>query len=84
MNSELQADKRFIEVLKQNWYKEREKREVIDDELSDVKECVKRVKENVRELEKIWNDTKLSLEKLFWILEVCLYVLCIKSSYTSF
>ena len=64
--------------MKQNYDKERGKRETTDDELSNVKKCIKRVKENVRELEKTWNDTKLSLEKLFLIAEVCLYVSYIK------
>ena len=74
LHSELEENKRFIEVLKQICDNEREKTEAIDDELTNAKECVKMVKENVKELEKIWNDTKLSLEKLFSIAEVCSYV----------
>ena len=58
-------------VLKQNYDEEREKREAIDDEFSNAKEGIKRLNENVKELEKIWNDTKLSMEKLFLIVEVC-------------
>ena len=60
------------EVLKQNFDKEREKREAIDDEFSTAKEGSKRLNKNVKELEKIWNDTKLSMGKLFLIAEVCL------------
>ena len=61
--------------MKQNCDNKKEKKEAIDDELSNAKECVKIVKENVEELEKIWNETKPSLEKLFLIAGVCSYVL---------
>ena len=58
--------------MKLNYDKEREKREAIDVEFSNTKECVKRLNENVKELENIWNDTKSSMTKLFLIAEVCL------------
>ena len=72
LHSDLEENKKFIEVLKLNYDKEREKREAIDVEFSNTKECVKRLNKNVKELENIWNDTKLSMEKLFLIAEVCL------------
>ena len=68
---ELEESKKYAEVLRQNFDKEREKREAIDNEFSNTKEGIKRLNENVKELEKIWNDTKLSMEKLFLIAEVC-------------
>ena len=68
---ELEESKRYAEVLRQNFDKESEKREAIDNEFSNTKEGIKRLNENVKELEKIWNDTKLSMEKLFLIAEVC-------------
>ena len=68
---ELEESKKYAEVLRQNFDKEREKREAIDNEFSNAKEDIKRLNENVKELEKIWNDTKLSMEKLFLIAEVC-------------
>ena len=71
LHSDLEENKKFIEVLKLNYDKEREKREAIDVEFSNTKECVKRLNKNVKELENIWNDTKLSMEKLFLIAEVC-------------
>ena len=68
---ELQESKKYTEILKQTFDKEREKRDAIDDEFSTAKEGSKRLNENVKELEKTWNDTKLSMEKLFLIAEVC-------------
>ena len=57
--------------MKLNCDKEREKREAIDVEFSNTKERVKKLNGSVKELENIWNDTKLSMEKLFLIVEVC-------------
>ena len=72
LRSGLEENKKFIEVLKLNCDKERKQREAIDVEFSNAKEHVKRLNGNVKELENIWNDTKLSMEKLFLIAEVCL------------
>ena len=69
---ELEESKKYAEVLRQNFDKEREKREAVDNEFSNAKEGIKRLNENVKELETKWNDTKLSMGKLFLIAEVCL------------
>ena len=71
MHSELEEDRRYMKVLCQNFDKEKVRREAIDDEFSSFKEAIKRLNENVKELEKIWSNTKLSMEKLFLIAEVC-------------
>ena len=71
LHSGLEENKKFVEVLKLNCDKEREKREAIDVEFSNTKERVKKLNGSVKELENIWNDTKLSMEKLFLIAEVC-------------
>ena len=71
MLSEREEDRRYIKVLSQNFDKEKGRREAIDDEFSSFKEAIKRLNENVKELVKIWSNTKLSMEKLFLIAEVC-------------
>ena len=71
MRFELQENKRYIETLKLNFDKESEKMKVTDDEFSNTKESLKKLNENVKEVEKMWNDIKLSMEKSF-LIKVCL------------
>ena len=68
---ELEESKKYTAVLKQNFDTEVEKREAIEDEVSKAKEGIKRLHDNIKDVEKIWNDTKISMEKLFLIVEVC-------------
>lgn len=68
---ELQENKRYIETLKLNFDKESEKMKATDDEFSNTKESLKRLNENAKEVGKMWNDIKLSMEKSF-LLKVCL------------
>ena len=78
---ELEESKKYIEVLKENFDKEN-KREAIEDEFINT-DGIKRLNKTVKEIEKIWNDTKLSMEKLFLIAEVGLlsgmwfYLMCV-------
>ena len=67
---ELQENKRYTEALKQNFEKESEKIKVTDDDFSKTKESLKRLNENAKEVEKIWNDIKQSMEKFFSV-KVC-------------
>ena len=78
---ELEESKKYIEVLKENFDK-KNKREAIEDEFINM-DGIKRLNKTVKEIEKIWNDTKLSMEKLFLIAEVGLlsgmwfYLMCV-------
>ena len=69
---ELKENQKYVEVLKQNLDKEKEKTRIIEDEFR-AKKDTDRVNKIVKELEKIWNETKISIEKLFLIAEVCTY-----------
>ena len=71
MRFELQENKRYIETLKLNFDKESEKMKATDDEFSNTKESLKRLNENAKEVEKMWNDIKLRMEKSF-LIKVCL------------
>ena len=71
MHCELQDSKRHTEALKLNFEKESEKIMATEDEFSNTKKSLKRLNENTKEVEKIWNDIKLSMEK-FFLIKVCL------------
>ena len=72
LHLELVESKKFTEILKQSYDKERNKREATEVKFMNTNECVERINKNVKKLEKIWNDTKLSMEKRLLIPEVCL------------
>ena len=70
LHFELQENKRYTEALKLNFEKESEKIKATDDDFSKTKESLKRLNENAKEVEKIWNDIKQNMEKFFSV-KVC-------------